>query len=61
MTIPDCGCGVGDVIETKLSDGTTLRASLDTPEAAALGSELVLSGRWSKVERKEDDEREGTD
>lgn len=49
------------MIETKLSDGTTLRASLDTHEAAALGSELVLSGRWSKVERKEDDEREGTD
>ena len=61
MTDADWGCGVGDVIETKFSDGKTLRATLDTREAAAFGSELVLSGRWAKVERKEVNEREATD
>lgn len=58
---PDWSCGVGDVIKTTLSDGTVLQCELSTHEAAAHGSELVRSGRWEKVERKESDEREGTD
>lgn len=53
---PDWSCGVGDVIESTLSDGKVLRCELSTHEAAAFGSELVLSGRWKKAERKERDE-----
>lgn len=60
-TPPDWSCGVGDVIESTLSDGKMLRCELSTHEAAAFGSELVLSGRWKKAERKERNEREGPD
>ncbi len=45
----DC-CGVGDSIETTFSDGRKVVMSLPTPESAAYANELILQGRWKKVQ-----------
>lgn len=45
----DKHAGVGDSIETTLSDGKKLVMVLGTPEAAAYANHLIEIGRWKKV------------
>lgn len=51
QTEPTKWASRGDTIETTLSTGDVLTASLDTPEACAFGNELIASGRW-KLQKK---------